>query len=232
MFDLKKTLLALLFSSSEPLGIRQIQNVVQRYHEQAEGDAREEEDEAHPVAEDPQQRVWPDLLAQVPALLTAAQIRQAMASIAAELEQRREPWRLADLPEGYRLVIAPELADWVRLLRQEPRPKRLPAAQLETLAIVAYRQPVTRAEIEAIRGVASDNALNRLLERSLVAVAGRADLPGRPIQYGTTRDFLSLVAIKSLDDLPASDVLSPQQISEWIRRATEPAPTQTDLGLG
>ncbi|KAF0093362.1 MAG: segregation and condensation protein B [Puniceicoccaceae bacterium 5H] len=234
MFDLKKTLLALLFSSSEALTIRQIQNVVQRFHEQAESERVEAGEDAAEPGEDAGQSVLQDLLDQVPSLLTAAQIREAMATVSADLEQRKEVWRLVEAVEGYKLVIAPEHADWVRLLRNEPRPRRLSAAQMETLAIVAYRQPVTRAEVEAIRGVSSDNALNRLQERGLVEVIGRADLPGRPMQYGTARAFLEFVGLRSLDELPASDVLSPQQINEWIRRATEPeaAPTQQDLGLG
>ncbi|MDP0498859.1 MAG: SMC-Scp complex subunit ScpB [Verrucomicrobiota bacterium JB022] len=234
MFDLKKTLLALLFSSSEPLTIRQIQNVVQRFHEQAEADTSEANDEIAEPPADAGQGVLQSLLDQVPSLLTAAQIREAMRGITVELEQKQEPWRLVEGVEGYKLAIAPEHADWVRLLRNEPRPKRLSAAQMETVAIVAYRQPVTRAEIEAIRGVSSDNALNRLMDRALIEIKGRADLPGRPIQYGTTKGFLDFIGLRSLDELPASDVLSPQQINDWIRRATEPepGPTQQDLGFG
>ena len=97
---------------------------------------------------------------------------------------------------------------------------------------MAYRQPVTRAEVEAIRGVASDGALNRLVDRSLITVTGRADLPGRPLQYATTEDFLTLTGITSLDDLPASDILNPQQITAWIREATlEAPPGDEQMGL-
>ena len=233
-FDLKKTLLALLHSTSEPLSVKDVQAVITRYHEQAEQVLAEQEegrDEVPPDADG--QSVMRDLLQQVPSLLTSAQIRDAMDAIADELRESDSVYRLQEGPAGYRLSIAARFADWVRLLRDEPRPQRLTPAALETLAIIAYRQPVTRAEIEAIRGVSADSSLNRLLERDLIFVVGRADLPGRPLQYGTTEAFLEYCGIRSLEELPASDVLSPNQITEWIRAATMPeeAPSDSDVGL-
>jgi segregation and condensation protein B len=133
---------------------------------------------------------------------------------------------------GYRLAVAPPFTEWVRLLRDEPRPQRLRPAAMETLAIVAYRQPVTRSEIEAIRGVSADNALRKLLEKDLIEVTGRAELPGRPLQYGTTPAFLEFSGLRSLEELPASDVLSPNQISEWIRTATMPEEQISDEDVG
>jgi segregation and condensation protein B len=86
--------------------------------------------------------------------------------------------------------------------------------------------------MEAIRGVSVDSALNRLLELELVSITGRADLPGRPIQYGTTDKFLDFTGLRTLGELPASDVLSPAQISEWITRATTPvAVGDAEMGL-
>ena len=109
---------------------------------------------------------------------------------------------------------------------------KLNQSSIETLAIVAYRQPVTRGEIEVIRGVSAEAGVNKLLERELVYVVGRADLPGRPIQYGTTDKFLEFVGVKSLDELPASDVLSSRQIDEWLKTAMNAAPlSDTDVGL-
>jgi segregation and condensation protein B len=99
------------------------------------------------------------------------------------------------------------------------------------MSVVAYRQPVTRAEIEKIRGVSAEAGLNKLLERELVYVVGRADLPGRPIQYGTTDAFLEFVGIKSLDDLPSSDVLSPRQIDSWLQTSNAPQ-TANDAEMG
>lgn len=233
-FDLKKILLALLHSTSEPLSIREVQAVITRYHEQAEALMREQAEEADQgsVAGEDGQSIMRDLLEQVPSLLTSAQIREAMEAIAAELEAGAAVFRLHEGPNGFRLAIKPRFAEWVRLLRDEPRPQRLSAAALETLAIIAYRQPVTRSEIEAIRGVSSDSALNRLLDRELACVAGRADLPGRPLQYATTSGFLEFCGLKSIEDLPASDVLSPNQITEWIRTASLPEEPISDRDVG
>jgi len=165
-------------------------------------------------------------------LLTATQIREAVDALEVEMREANDASRILQGPEGFRLVISPVYADWVRLLRGEPRPQRLSPAALETLSIVAYRQPVTRPEMEAIRGVSVDSALNRLLELEFVAVTGRADLPGRPIQYGTTDKFLDFTGLRTLGELPASDVLSPAQISEWITRATTPVVVgDAEMGL-
>ncbi len=133
---------------------------------------------------------------------------------------------------GWRLVTHPRFARWVRLLRNEPPPVKLSPSSLETMAVIAYRQPVTRAEIEQIRGVSAEAGLSKLLERDLVYIVGRADLPGRPIQYGTTDAFLEFVGIKSLDELPSSDVLSPRQIDAWLQTSSNPrAAGDADMGL-
>ena len=234
-FDLKKTLLALLHSTSEPLSVKDIQAVISRYHDQMELMLEEQEEstaDEDPVDEDGQ-KIMGGLLEQVPSLLTTAQIRDAMDAIAEDLKDPDSVYRLQEGPNGYRMSVSPRYADWVRLLRDEPRPQRLSPAAMETLAIIAYRQPVTRSEMEAIRGVSSDSALNRLMERELVYVVGRAELPGRPLQYGTTDAFLEYCGLKSLEELPSSDVLSPNQITEWIRSATMPeeAISDSDMGL-
>lgn len=240
-FNLKKILKALLFSTSEWLSIKDIQAVISRYHEENERAQADEDsgdglepasaDSAQPGVEG-QQALMKDLMAQVPTLLTATQIREAMDEIAGELQETCEVYKLLQGPNGFRLSISPDYADWVRLLRNDPRPQRLKQAALETLAIIAYRQPVTRAEIEAIRGVNADSAIARLTDRDLIYVVGRADLPGRPLQYATTPHFLEFIGITSIEELPASDVLSPNQISEWIRRASNPAAVKNeDVGL-
>lgn len=258
-FNLKKILRAMLMSTSEPLSIKDIQTVITRYHEEiekapaaaAEGGEGAPETIVVPAAAIPSwptvtgvaeapaptgQEVMQDLMAQVPTLLTATQIREAMDAIALEMEANNEACRLLQGPTGFRLTVAPDYADWVRLLRDAPKPLKLSQAALETLALIAYRQPITRSEIEAVRGVATDSALTRMLELELVYVSGRADLPGRPIQYATTVKFLEFCGIKSLEELPATDVVSPAQLNEWIRRAIEPESQQElisdgDMGL-
>ena len=234
-FNLKKIIKALLLSTSEAVSIKDIQKVVQRYHAQAVHEKSEEGATPAPdvsaPADAPVQEVIQDIINQVPTLLTATQIREAVDILEAEMRDSNDSARILQGPEGFRLVISPAYADWVRLLRGEPRPQRLSPASLETLSIIAYRQPVTRPEMEAIRGVSVDSALNRLLELELVSITGRADLPGRPIQYGTTDKFLDFTGLRTLGELPASDVLSPAQISEWITRATTPV-TVGDAEMG
>jgi segregation and condensation protein B len=174
----------------------------------------------------------PELYSDVPSLVTATQIREAMDQIAAELRANDDGLLLIEGNAGFRIVTHPRFARWVRILRQEPPPVKLTQSAIETLAVIAYRQPVTRGEIETIRGVSAEAGVNKLLERELIYIVGRADAPGRPIQYGTTDQFLEFIGIKSLDELPASDVLSSRQIDEWLKKTeTTHAPTDTDMGL-
>jgi segregation and condensation protein B len=168
----------------------------------------------------------------VPSLVTAAQIREVMDELAADFRAANDIYFLIDGAQGYRLVTHPRFARWIRIMRDEPPPVKLSQSALETLAVVAYRQPVTRSGIESIRGVSADAGLNKLLERELVYIVGRADLPGRPLQYGTTDKFLEFVGVKSLVELPASDVLSPRQIDEWLNRsANTTPPADAEMGL-
>lgn len=222
-FDLSRVLRALLFASPGPLSARDIQAVFTRYHEQNHSGADGEEGPNELVLVSP---------SEVPSLVTASQIQEAMEAIGRELDEREEVFRLQETHQGYRLVTSNDSAEWVRLLRNAPKPARLSRAALETLAIVAYRQPVVRAEIESIRGVSADNALSRLLERELIRIIGRAELPGRPLQYGTTEAFLELVGVRSLEELPASDVLSAREIDDWLRKDKELHPlTEHEIGL-
>src|SRR5687767_3312359 len=251
-FNLKKVLKALLLSSSQPLAIKDIQAAFTRFHETAlpleiaepkpdepaPVSAEGEVPAPPPVAEEPVEVAAesvpqdPELYSEVPSLITATQIREAMDQIAAELRTADEGLLLIEGNAGYRLVTHPRFARWVRILRQEPPPVKLSQSAIETLAVVAYRQPVTRGEIETIRGVSAEAGINKLLERELVYIVGRADAPGRPIQYGTTDQFLEFIGIKSLDELPASDVLSSRQIDDWLKTSsTSHTPTDTDMGL-
>lgn len=174
----------------------------------------------------------PELYQEVPSLVTGTQIREAMDQISTELRASDDGLLLIEGNAGYRIVTHPRFGRWVRILRQEPPPVKLSQSAIETLAVIAYRQPVTRGEIETIRGVSAEAGLNKLLERELVYIVGRADAPGRPIQYGTTDQFLEFVGIKSLDELPASDVLSSRQIDDWLKNNTSAQrPNDLDMGL-
>lgn len=129
-------------------------------------------------------------------------VQAALERLAQELETSPVPIVLKAIQGGYRLFSDPDLAAVVARLQNVPKPERISSAALETLAIVAYRQPVTKAEIEAIRGVQSGPMLRTLVDRGLVRVTGRADQPGGPLQYGTTREFLDRFGLASPQDLP------------------------------
>jgi len=135
-------------------------------------------------------------------------VREALGGLQEELESSPLPIVLRQIAGGWRLLTDPEAGDVVARLRKEPKPERITSASLETLAIVAYRQPVTKAEVEAIRGVQSGQMLRGLVDRGLVRVTGRADQPGSPLQYGTTRDFLERFGLAALKDLPRDGELA------------------------
>ena len=116
-------------------------------------------------------------------------------------------FQLVEQVSGWAVVTKPDYAVWVRQLYPESKPTRLSGPALETLAIVAYRQPITRADIEAVRGVAVDGVMQSLLDRSLVRIAGRADVPGRPLLYETTQVFMQHFGLRSLNELPNGDEL-------------------------
>ena len=129
------------------------------------------------------------------------EVRASLDEIQAELECSRHGIRLVEVAGGYQLRTAKVNADWVKKFLGG-RPARMGRATLETLAIIAYRQPITRAEVEAIRGVDVDGVINTLLERSLIRAVARKDVPGRPFLYGTTAEFLELFNLKDLTHLP------------------------------
>ena len=129
------------------------------------------------------------------------EIRSALDELRDELEGSRRGVRLVEVAGGFQMRTPKVNADWVKKFLGG-RPARMGRATLETLAIIAYRQPITKAEIEAIRGVDVDGVINTLLERDLIRTVARKDVPGRPFLYGTTPKFLELFNLKDLTDLP------------------------------
>ena len=128
-------------------------------------------------------------------------IASALQELQAEYETAGRGFRLIEIAGGYQVRTPRENADWVKKLYRD-RPARMTRATLETLAIIAYKQPVTRAEVEAIRGVDVDGVLATLLDRRLVRIVARKDVPGRPFLYGTTPEFLGMFNLKDLGHLP------------------------------
>lgn len=149
-----------------------------------------------------------------------SEITAALEQIRTDLDSNRRGVRLVEVAGGYQLRTPKENADWVKKFLGG-RPARMGRATLETLAIIAYRQPVTKAEIEAIRGVDVDGVVNTLMERSLIRAVGRKDVPGRPFLFGTTPEFLQLFNMKDLSELPTlkelDEITLPEPVGEGVR---------------
>ncbi len=137
--------------------------------------------------------------------LDNTQIRQMLAELGSEYENTNRGIRLIEVAGGYRMATPPDLAPFLKKLYKQRRPDKASKPALETLAIIAYKQPVTRMEIESLRNVNVDGVVASLLEKDFIRIAGRKNAPGRPIVYGTTKAFLEYFGLKSLDDLPKMD---------------------------
>jgi segregation and condensation protein B len=142
-----------------------------------------------------------DKAAEVIEGVTRGDVARALADLQAEYERDGRGFRIVEVAGGYQLRTAPQYGEYVRRLLKG-RPMRLTRPMLESLAIVAYKQPVTRAEVEAIRGVDVDSVLATLLDRGLIRVAGRKEAPGRPLIYATSREFLEVFGLRRLSELP------------------------------
>jgi len=184
--ELKSILESVLFSAQKPLSVKELREVLAAAGEYAEGDER---------------------------LLALKKVRESeltgtLEELAKEHEQARRSYRLVCVAGAWQFVTQPEFAPWLKaLVGQKIRPARLSQPALETLAIIAYRQPITRAEIEQVRGVTVDGVMQTLGERGLVEQVGRAEVVGHPMTYGTTALFLEYFGLRSLDDLPEADGL-------------------------
>ncbi len=160
-------------------------------------------------------------LAQIAQVLETSdkdRIKTALAELGREYDYLERAFALVEVAGGWRLRTRPEMAFWLRKLKRQSA-TRLSRAALETLAIIAYKQPVLKAEIERIRGVEVSGVLRMLMEKDLVRVVGRKDLPGRPLIYGTTKRFLEVFDLKDLSDLPTLEEMQellgePEEVSE------------------
>lgn len=168
---------------------------------------------------------------------TLEEVQKALAELREEINQLDRSFQVLEIAEGFQLVTRPEYHKWAKELYKVISKTRLSKASMEALAIIAYKQPVTRAEVEAIRGVDVSNMIQSLLEKKMVRILGRAETPGRPLLYGTTHEFLIHFGLKDLTDLPkiseiqelAGDKPSPEFLKEMegeLRRR------ETKLGLG
>ena len=157
--------------------------------------------------------------------ITAADIEAAIEQLNTLLTESNSALMVQGISGGYALKTRPEFAPWTGRLFEQPKPAKLSQPALETLAVIAYRQPISRAEIESVRGVAVDGVVATLMERKVIAIAGRSEQPGRPLLYETTPIFLELFGLKNLDELPNADELRRLQPPP----ETPHAPQQTEL---
>ena len=212
---LKQVIEALVFASPKPIATKEILAALRAAGEQTEDPAQK--DYARAKEDD---------------------IAAALGELQTDYEITGRAFHLAEQVSGWSLVSIPAAAPWVRQLYPEAKPTRLTGPQLETLAIVAYRQPVTRADIEAVRGVAVDGVMQVLLDRGLVKIAGRAEVPGRPLLYRTTEYFLQHFGLKTTDELPNAGelkrvplpmaaVLAEESKPKGKKAAAEPAPASS-----
>jgi segregation and condensation protein B len=130
------------------------------------------------------------------------EIREALGGLKSEYELTGRAFSLEEIAGGYQLLTRSQHADIIAKLKKAKADRKLSTAALETLAIIAYKQPIKRVDLEAIRGAASGELIRALMERSLVKIVGREEIPGSPLQYGTTKEFLDTFGINTIEDLP------------------------------
>ncbi len=177
--ELKNILEAVLFSAERALSTKELRGIL--------ADAIDEE---NPGVTEPFRKV------------KDAQVEATLQELKVEYDTQQRAFHLVEIAGGWRLVSRAAYAPWLKRLLDEARPHRLSQPALETLSIIALRQPISRADIAAIRGVEVDGVIKTLLERDLITITGKSDAPGRPMVYGTTQKFLEHFGLPSLDDMP------------------------------
>ena len=205
--ELTNIIEAMLFAAERPLTTREMRSIL-----------AEATDEDNPV------------MAESFRNIREAQIATALEQLKIACDTQPRSYQLVEIAGGWRLVSRPEFAPWLKKLLDESRPHRLSQPSLETLAIIALRQPISRADIAAIRGVEVDGVIKTLLERDLITIVGRNEnIPGRPLLYGTTQRFLEHFGLPNLDDMPKATELRLQAAA--LRTAEQKAlqPTMTAI---
>ena len=177
--NLNKIVEALLFASREPVDSKKIAKIIRKVSKREEADQ--------------------DLCS-----VKYTEIDEVIDKLNKGYDRKKSPYLIQERSTGWRIYTRIDYASYIRELFPDQKPTRLSAPALETLAIVAYRQPITKAAIEAVRGVNVDGVLQSLIERGLVSIAGRSDLPGKPFLYKTSSNFLEHFGIKDVEDLPNS----------------------------
>jgi len=210
---------ALLVASQNPLAAEEIARLVRaRVAEADDIRVRETEDGKTPP-------VLPEWLTAL-AATSSEQITESIAQLNRSYHESQRAFTILERPQGWKLYTRVEYGDFVRQLFPGRKPERMSGPAMETLAIIAYRQPITKAAIEAVRGVSCDGMIQKLLDRDLIRIGGRAMLPGRPLLYETTDLFFEHFGIRSIDDLPNATELRKVKLPEPEEAAPAMAPEQ------
>lgn len=143
--------------------------------------------------------------------LPEPELKQLLDEMIAEYKQRNGGLLLIEIANGYQMVTNPHYSQWIRKFKSTAASSKLSMPALETLAIIAYKQPIIKAELEQIRGVNSDGVVKTLLDRRLIKIMGRKEVPGKPLLYGTTREFLEYFGLKDLTELPTLSELTREE---------------------
>lgn len=208
--QLSSILESLLIASQEPLSSEEMAKLVRARVAEAEDILVRETDEGSTPPPLPD---WLTALAKT----TPEEAAAAVAELNRHYEQTERSFTILERPKGWKIYTRTDYGEFVRHLFPGRKPERLSGPAMETLAIIAYRQPITKAAIEAVRGVSCDGMIQKLLDRDLIRIGGRAELPGRPLLYQTTDLFFEHFGINSIDDLPNASEL---------RRVKLPEPTE------
>jgi len=213
---------ALLLASEAPLGVEEIARLVRaRVAEAEDVHARENEDGNSPAP-------MPDWLVSL-AATSSEDVSKAISGLNAQYEATGRAFAILERAKGWKLYTRPEYGEFVRQMFPGRKPERLSGPAMETLAIIAYRQPITKAAIEAVRGVSCDGMVQKLLDRDLIRIGGRAELPGRPLLYETTELFFEHFGIRTIDDLPNASELRRVKLPEApVENPAESAPATED----
>ena len=196
--ELKQIIGAMLFASKTPITVGDIRRCLEQVAESAGGPARDF------------------------GAVTLEDIRSALEALTETLQNQKAGFHVVEVAHGFRLENDANCGMWLRHLLQKGRPNRLSKPALETLAIIAYRQPCTRAEIEAVRGVAVDQILRNLMDMQLIRITGRSELPGRPWMFGTAQKFLEYFGLRDVKELPGVEELRRMEEEQERKRKETP----------
>lgn len=231
--DLPSILESLLVASESPLPSAELARLIRARAAEFAEDSITESPENAPAPDSPERALDLEALA----LTTDLEVETALADLNQHYETSKRSFIVGQGAKGWKIYTRAEYAGFVKLLFPGRKPERLSPPAMETLAIIAYRQPVTKSALEAVRGVSCDGMLQKLLDRELVKISGRADLPGRPLLYATTELFLDHFGISDIEDLPNIGELrkvdlpdgTEEDTADKIASPTEEAETQLAL---